>query len=230
MFGKKKNNLIENLLNNQLTTPENKQSYKFYDFDNNIQRRIELQAILNSDHQKKILLFIDSKSSIDYLSIKIAEIMEKFQEYENLDGLKAINLSKKVDKNNTILIPARGEIKDYIFDGDVIFFDLFSKEFWIHTKIIMKSSLSNLSVNLDIKFKDDTIIKKFKLILIKLGLNFWIDFTSNSKEKNNYIISKIEYNTSKLKNYFNLNTNEINENQSSINLEDCKILFIFNFS
>jgi len=197
MFGGKKAKLKEKLLDD----PENiEEVYKFYDYGHKPQEKIEIQAILNNNNSYKVLVILNGKdTTIEYLCVKIAEQMEKYQEFENLEGLKAGNLSKKTEKG-IIKIPISGDINEYINDGDIIYCDLNTEEYWVKTIIKLKSVNSILLINLDIKFRLDTMIKKLRFLLMKLGLNFWIDTASQLEDCNHYIFTSLNFKTLKSKN------------------------------
>lgn len=198
MFGGKKAKLKEKLLEE---TENIEEVYKFYDYDNKPQEKIEIQAILNNNNSYKVLVILNNgkETTIEYLCVKIAEQMEKFQEFENLEGLKAVNLSKKTEKG-IFKIPITGEINEFINDGDIIYCDLNTEEYWVKTTIKMNSVNSILLINLDIKFRLDTIIKKLRFLLMKLGLNFWIDTASQLEDYNHYIFTNLNFKTLKSKN------------------------------
>ncbi len=95
--------------------------------------------------------------------------------YSNLEGLKATNIFKKTEKGNvSIPIETGGEVKDYLENGNVLYCDLKTDEYWIKTSLNMFSNQMKLSISLDIKKRLEMPMKKLKLLLIKTGLNFWI--------------------------------------------------------
>lgn len=106
--------------------------------------------------------------------------MEHFPLYSNLEGLKAINITKKTDKGNfPIPIEIGGEVRDYLENGNILYCDLKTDEYWINTSLKMRSNQKKLSISLDIKNRLEMPLKKLKMLLIKTGLNFWIDFCKN---------------------------------------------------
>jgi hypothetical protein len=217
MIGRKpklKEKLIEKNSN------EADEQFIFFDFqkEKKFQQQIEIQAILNSNNSYKVMVIVDGKSTLDYLCMKIAEQMEKFHEYTNLEGLKAINLTKKAEKG-VIKIPSSGELKDYLTGGDIIYCDLTTQEYWVKTNIKIFSSYSKMIINLDLKFRLETIFKKLKFLLIKLGTNFWIDYTKGKKDSFHYTFVNAKFKTMKSKNNFELNINDINK---SIQIESSK--------
>ena len=106
------------------------------------------------------------------MSVKIADYMEHFPVYSNLEGLKAINITKKTDKGIVgIPIDNGGEVKDYLENGNILYCDLKTDEYWIKTSINMTSNHKKLSISLDIKNRMEMPMKKLKMNLKKLS--FW---------------------------------------------------------
>lgn len=226
MFGRRKtkNSLKDKLMdeNNQQATEE---VYKFYDSSRNKPKeRIEIEAILNSNNSYKVLVIINEKNStIDYLSLKIAEEMQKYHTFENLEGLKAINLSKKTEKG-FFELPISSEISEYITNGDLIFCDLITEEYWIKAKIKLNSLYTNLLINLDIKFRLESFIKKLRFLLMKLGINYWIDTLGELEDFNSYLITSMDFKCSKGKKNIEYGMNDINK--GLINEKGIKFFFI----
>ena len=138
--------------------------------------------MLKSNNATRVMILIDIKyrfllfrSTLNFLSVKIADYMEHFPEYSNLEGLKAINITKKTEKG-LINIPESGEIKEFLENGSILYCDLKTDEFWIKTSLNMISGLKKLSISLDIKNRMEMPMKKLKMLIIKTGLNFWIDY------------------------------------------------------
>lgn len=163
--------------------------------------QIELYAILNNT-QSKTLVVVDNTASLDFLSLKIAEAFDSFPEYRNLDGLKAINLSKQNDKSKNIPLPTNAQLQDCIINGDVIYCDLKTNEYWIHTIITItidgkQHLIKTLHVSMDFKVRLDCTFKKFKLVIIKSALNSFVDYLhqQHNFELNllHYIVKKITF-------------------------------------
>ena len=207
--GRKK--LKENLLDKN-TLNNSDEQFIFYDTnkENKFQQQIEIQAVLNCNNAYKQMMFIDKKSTLDYLCMKIAEGMEKFQEYTSLEGLKATNLYKKTEKG-IVKIPNSGDIKDYLVDGDVIYCDLITQEYWVKTNIKILSNNTRMNIALDLKFRLETIFKKLKFLLIKLGINFWIDYSKNKEDSFHYTFNTAKFKTIRSKNNFELNINDLDK-------------------
>jgi hypothetical protein len=209
MFRKKKNLLKEKLIEDQQT----EEVYKFYD-ENKPQERIQIEAILNKNNSYKVLVIINDKNStIDYLCMEIAEQMEKYSQFENLEGLKAINLTKKTEKG-FLKLPITGEISEFISNGDAIYCDLITEEYWVKSTIKINSINTNLIINLDIKFRLESMIKKLRFLLMKLGINYWIDTVSELDDHYHYIFTSLNFKTLKAKNNIEYNLSDLKKGVS----------------
>lgn len=200
------------------------QEYIFINPQKKLAQQIEIQVILNANNNNKVIIIIDKKSTIDYLCVKIAEDLEKFQEYASLEGSKAVNLRKWSDKG-MIKIPNTGEIKDYINDGDLIYCDLYTNQYWVKTIIKLNSFNLKLTITLDIKFRLETLIEKIKFLLLKLGINFWMDYNKGMNDFSHYIFKSIHFKSFKGKSNIEF---YINENAKLEDINKSKFLFYFN--
>ena len=117
-------------------------------------------------------------------------------------------------------------MKEYINGGDVLYCDLSTQEYWVKTVIKIHSGLSKLTISLDIKFKLETYIKKLKFLLIKLGINFWVDFSKGQHDSFHYIFTNARFRTLKSKNNIDFNVNDINK---SLLIEQKKVKDICDF-
>ena len=153
--------------------------------------------------------------------MKIADYMEHFPVYSNLEGLKAINIMKRTEKGNVnIPIDTGGEVKDYLENGNVIYCDLKTDEYWINTSLNMFSNQKKLSISLDIKNRLEMPMKKLKMLLIKTGLNFWIDFCKNKIDEFHYIYVDATCKTSKAKQNLDF---QIEDLAKTTQVDECKI-------
>lgn len=89
-------------------------------------------------------------------------------------------MTKKTEKGNKpISIDNGGEVKDYLENGNIIYCDMKAEEYWIKTSLNLLTNSKKLSISLDIKVKAEMSLLKLKYLLIKMGLNFWVDFCKN---------------------------------------------------
>ena len=102
--------IIEDLSQNEPKKEKLKNSqnvdnnFIFYGSDNKFTKQLEIYAklkdtknvneILNTKNKKLVLVIVDSNSPMQLLSYKICEAFSQFPEYQNLEGLTAINLTK----------------------------------------------------------------------------------------------------------------------------------------
>lgn len=215
MFGIKKT-ITDNLLQDDedvddFTSKKNDKDAKFifYNDDKKFSKQIELYAVLNNSESTKVLVVIDNTASMDFLSIKITESFDQFAEFANLEGLKAINLTKKGEKQADILLPTTGTIKDCITNGDIIYCDLITNEYWVKATITISEGINasiKFMLSIDLKTRLNAQFKKFKIVLIKCAINCWLE-NRRTKEKNkhyHYVIKNVKFSTTH-QGEFNLN-------------------------
>lgn len=141
-------------------------NFIFYGSNNKFSKQLEIYATLKDSQEKiqkdkLVLIVVDSASSIELLSIKKCENFSKYPEYQNLEGLRTINLTTI---NNEVNLPSEGKVEDCLRNGDIIYLDLISNEIWIKSVISMTNAInenSKLTVNMDIKIKNETAFRQF---------------------------------------------------------------------
>lgn len=159
--------------------------YIYYDSYEHISTKNELQVVYKYDNEIKALVLVDFNSSIEYLGKIIAEQIERVPYFSQLNGLKAINMYKQGQDK---IVPSYSLIKDYFQNGDTIFFDLTTQEYWLKCKFIITTSLNNYktTVSLDIKVPISLKIKKLKMMLIQFSIIF---FCENIEQINDFHFS-----------------------------------------
>lgn len=208
MIGKKKSQV--NFDDQEDTTGEeaNTQNAKFIFYnDKKFTKQIELYAILNSMSTTKVLVVVDKTASIDFLCVKIAEAYDQYPEFKNLEGLKATDLSKRNDQGNEIIIPNSGYLQDFIINGDIIYCDLLTNEFWIKATISMSKGTLNchkLTMSIELKIRLDMTFARFKKILLKCAFNCWLENMKTKKDNYHYMVSNVTFHTQKTLD-FNMN-------------------------
>lgn len=194
MFGLKKEAIeFEEVKEEEQIDKDTNTKFIFYGSNQKYQQKMEFYTILNSDQSKKILTIVECDTKIDFLSIKLAELFENYDEYKNLDGLRAVNLSKKDEKLNDVLISMKGTVSEHISSGDFIYCDLITNEYWVKCIINLKTlfPLNELSMSLELKLSLESKISDVKLYLIKCGINFWLENMQNIKDSFTYFIYQI---------------------------------------
>ena len=223
MFGKKKeitqkfieeNNeeIIDDLSQNEPKKEKFKNSqnaennFIFYGSDNKFTKQLEIYAklkdgknaneILNTKNKKLVLVIVDSNSPMELLSYKICEAFSQFPEYQNLEGLTAINLTKMEEDKK---LPLEGKIGDALRNGDIIYFDLISNEIWIKTNINMSNIINKnlkLNISMDIKVRLESKFKNLRYILLKTCINNFLNKFKKSGYNFHYIVSEFNIFTS----------------------------------
>lgn len=130
-------------------------------------------------------------------------MIEKFPKFSGLNHTKAINLQKKSEKG-LITIKADSEkdnflIGDYINSRDTIIFDLEFSEIWLEVEMLLScegvTNKASNKINFELKVSMEEPIKKFKNMLIKMGLDTWKRFTIKDKScYDYYLYSNFKYN------------------------------------
>ena len=237
MFGRKKEvtqEFIEKTNGNQENSKEkmdnpldfkDSDNYIFYGEDNKFSKQFEIYATLkdsnkNIEKDKLVLILIDSNSSIEYLSLKICENFSKFPEYQNLQGLRAINLTKLNDEKN---LQPEEKVEKVLRNGDIIYLDLVSNDIWIKVTINMINVInksSKIIVSMDVKIKNEITFKQLRYKLMKSGIMCYLDKSNKLENHFHYIVSEVNISTSI--------HGSIDENKLK-SMDDLPIRQLFNF-
>lgn len=176
-------------------------NFIFYGENSKFSKQLEIYATLKDSQEKiqkdkLVLTVIDSSASIEYLSMKICENFSQFPEYQNLEGLRAINLTKINDEKN---LPAEEKVENVLRNGDIIYLDLISNEIWIKVIFNMTSVInknSKLIVSMDVKIKNEITFRQLRYKLMKSGIICFLDKCNKSDNLFHYVISELNISTS----------------------------------
>ena len=232
MFGKslKSNNL------NSLENENEKSKFIFYsENEKQFSHQIELVINLNNFSNKRILLIVNDKNSIKNLKKKIISEFLNFPEFKNISNMKII-IKKKEKENIKILDEKFDEnlIQNFFSNGEILFCDLITNEIWIKTNFKLISYDFNKNIKIDFKFNNNLIFFKLKLILIKNGINLFLEQIKNNEKfnKNIFYLKNYKFHfliNNKIVYDVNLNNNEIIKNIFEINSEIQIEINFFNF-
>jgi len=157
--------------------------------------------------------------------MKICDCIGQFPEFTNLEGnyliikgLKAVNIQKKTDRGLQICDQLGSEIKDVFENGNTIFCEIITNEYWINTSINLSSMMKSLSVSLDIKLNIKMTIYKLKLLILKTGMTFWMENCQLNNDFH-YIYVSVNCKTSKSKQNLDFDISDLNINTL---VDDCK--------
>ena len=214
MFGKENDDDSFFTSNEEITEKENTKpvnsQFIFYNDEKKLSRRLEFYVIINNHNENKNLILVDSDSTIDYLCVKIVEYFEIFPEFKNLSGLKAQNLTKKINNTNKQL-PNEGIVENYIKNGDIIYCDLISYETWISTIFKIQCFYFNKNVKTEYKFNKNLKFKTMKLILLRCAIDLFIDQIKRERKKEHgiFYVKHVQYKITTNKNViFDNNSND----------------------
>ena len=219
-------------LDNSLQSKNADDNFIFYGSNNKFAKQIEIYATLKDPQEKiqkdnLVMILIDSTSSIEYLSLKICESFSQYPEYQGLEGLRAINLTKMNDEKS---LPQEGKVEDLLRNGDIIYLDLVSNEIWIKVVMNMTSVINKhfkLIISLDVKIKNETTFKQLRYKLLKCGIMCYLDKRSKSEHHFHNVVSDFKIWTSvhgnvdenKLKNIDDMTVKQLFSFKSSVKLE-----------
>ena len=128
--------------------------------------------------------------------MKICENFSQFPEYQNLEGLRAINLTKINDEKN---LPPEEKVENVLRNGDIIYLDLISNEIWIKVIFNMTSVInknSKLIVSMEVKIKNEITFRQLRYKLMKSGIICFLDKCNKSDNLFHYVISELNISTS----------------------------------
>ena len=176
-------------------------NFIFYGENSKFSKQLEIYATLKDSQEKiqkdkLVLTVIDSSASIEYLSMKICENFSQFPEYQNLEGLRAINLTKINDEK---ILPPEEKVENVLRNGDIIYLDLISNEIWIKVIFNMTSVInknSKLIVSMDVKIKNEITFRQLRYKLMKSGIICFLDKCNKSDNLFHYVISELNISTS----------------------------------
>ena len=219
-------------LDNSLQSKNADDNFIFYGSNNKFAKQIEIYATLKDPQEKiqkdnLVMILIDSTSSIEYLSLKICESFSQYPEYQGLEGLRAIKLTKM---NAEQSLPQEGKVEDLLRNGDIIYLDLVSNEIWIKVVMNMTSVINKhfkLIISLDVKIKNETTFKQLRYKLLKCGIMCYLDKRSKSEHHFHNVISDFKIwtsvhgnvNENKLKNIDDMTVKQLFSFKSSVKLE-----------
>ena len=200
MFGKRRSNIDINTsfdiitkkddINNSYDQESTK--FIFYNNDNKFSSQLEIYIQLKN-YNKKMLIIVDIDSSFEDLKGAITNNLKSYPEFKNINKINPEGLYKIVN-NNYRALPTEGEIKDYVNSGDILYCNLFTDEFWITTYFNIKTHNFKIMIKTEYKLKKKMKYKKFKLMLMKGGIQFFIDNIKNTQYTDfNYYLKFFEF-------------------------------------
>ena len=183
-----RNNLIsENPKNADLIGEDEEEDiYKsakfiFYDDKKQFTNQIEIYISLTNYKNKKLLVIISSDSSIEKLNNQIVDSLESFPEFKDINAVRVENIYK-ISNGSKISLPQEGKASDFINSGDILYCDLITDEFWIKTYFNLQTLNFKKIIKLEYKLKKKMRYKRFKLMLMKGGMQLFIENIKSDKK------------------------------------------------
>lgn len=208
MFGLKKSITISNeksksdFMDRDISVSHSGEDSKFiyYAKSENFLSKLEIYIKPNNYPDKKVPIITKSEIDFKELYSKIKENLKTISEYKNVAGLKIENLYK-VQNESRIKLPKDGKIDEYLKSGDIIYCDVTTDEFWIKTYFKMRTYEYKKIIKLEYKFQKKMKFKQIKLILLKAGIELFLDEIKNNNLDNsfNYYVKGITFHNKKRK-------------------------------
>ena len=185
-------------------------STKFIFYKQKFTNQMEIYINLTNYKNKKLLVIIDSDSSIEGLYNQIIESIQSIPEFKNINGVRVEEIYK-ISNNHKINIPKEGKASDFVNSGDYLYCDLLTDEYWIKTYFNIQALNFKKIIKLEYKLKKKMKYRRFKLMLMKGGIELFIENIKSTKKYNkfNYYLKLFEF---KIKNHKKIITHNIHNN------------------
>ena len=183
----------------------------FYDDQNKFTNQLEIYISLANFNNKKHLVIISSDSTIEELNNQVIQSLGSLPEFKNINGIRIEDIHK-ISNDNKISLPEVGKASDFVNSGDILYCNLITDEYWIKTYYNLQSIDFKKIIKLEYRLKKKMKYKKFKLMLMKGGIQLFIESKRNNKlYKNfNYYVKLFEF---KIKKHKKVITHHIHNNQ-----------------
>jgi len=205
-----------NIGNFEIIGEEEENIYKnakfiFYDDQNKFTNQLEIYISLTNYNNKKHLIIISSDSTIEELNNQIIQSLGSLPEFKLINGIRIEDIHK-ISNDNKISLPEVGKVSDFVNSGDILYCNLITDEYWIKTYYNLQSYNIKKIIKLEYKLKKKMRYKKFKLMLLKGGIQLFIEnIKYNKLYKNfNYYVKLFEF---KIKKHKKVITHNIHNNQ-----------------
>ena len=230
MFGRKRSNIVlltkkedqskntslsQSLLNIEQEEKEEdfykSTKYIFYD-KKKFTDQMEIYISIKNYYKKKILIIISSDSSIEDLKNQIVQNLGSSPEYKKLSGLRVEEIYKS-SNGNKIHLSQEGKITDFVKSGDILDCELATDEYWIKTYYNIQAFNFKKIIKLEYKLNKKMKYKKFRLMLMKGGIQLFIDnlMKSHVGYIYNYYVKMFEF---KIKKHKSIITHNIHNKQN----------------
>ena len=207
MFGKKKyiTTSLDKNKSNSTDKSINKSSiddskFIYYAKTDEFISKLEIYIKPNNYPDKKVLIIINNEADFSELNSQIKESFKLISEFKNVAGLRIENLYK-VQNESRINLPENGCINALLKSGDIIYCDIISDEFWMKTYFKIISYNYRKIIKLEYKIQKKMKSKYIKYILLKAGIELFLDELNNNNIDNslNYFLQEIIFHNKKKK-------------------------------
>ena len=187
----------------------------FYHKDKTFKGLMEIYVIIKN-YNKKFMIPIDNENSLEDLKDSIIKNLKSDPEFKSINKLNIDGLYK-IYNNNNISLPLEGKVSEYVNSGDILYCNLFADEFWIKTFFNIRSYNFKKMIKLEYKLKKKMTYKKFKLMLMKGGIQFFLENIKNTEYTDySYYLKFFEFKIKKYKMIITHNVHNKHKNKMPI--------------
>ena len=168
--------------------------YIFYQEKTKFTSQLEVYLLL-IDYNKKIPIIFDIELTFKELKQEIIKNLKGHPEFKDIKKLIPVDLYKTNNNNKTSFLEKENEkVKKYVHSGDILYCSLYTDEFWIKTYYNLRSYKFEKIIKMEYKLKKKMKYKKFKLMLMKGGIQYFIDQIKNTDYCDfNYYLKNFEF-------------------------------------
>ena len=203
MFGIKKtinlsnNNDFETTNQSSNNNSNDDSKYIYYEQNNKNDLFIsQLEIYINPNNypNQKVLVMVKKDVNFEDLYKQIEQNFKSRPEFKTISNLRIKNYTK-IEGEQRIKLPERGNIEEYLKSGDIIYCDILSEEEWIKTYFKFETKDFKKAHKLEYKILKKLSFKMIKIILLKAGLSLFYEELKNNNLDNtfNYYLKDITF-------------------------------------
>ena len=199
MFGKLSSQNLSSLINEtslERSTENEFDSNPNYIYYNNKEFIKQIEVYVKHEEQK-YLVVTDAQCQMEEFIMQTERVFLSKPKYFKLKNLQITKLSKQISSKKFEEIPIKDKVQDHLKTGDVIVCDLSTEEFWSIVEYEIKSKVMKGIFQTEFKLNKKLPIYKWKLLLLKYGIDLFITQLLTDKTTNNdhftYYIEEVMY-------------------------------------
>ena len=162
---------------------ESNPNYIFYDKNKEFKQQIE---VLVKHEEQTYFIVTDIQCQMEEFITQTERVLLTKPKYFKLKNLQITKLSRQISTKTFEEIPIKDKVQDHLKTGDVIVCELSTEEFWSKVEYELKSKVMKRKFNIEFKLNKKVPVYKWKLLLLKYGIDLFITESLTDKSTNNY--------------------------------------------